>query len=482
MNIFLVHKHVLILPYLINTFPFSHPLSRPFIMSQLNPQTSDTLQFQNANTLTVVGSRQQDLGAMITLDLFLSTMRPFPLAVLNRDGAISTFLAIPLYFTQPYVNSAGQTRIVWIVVNTNSNITVNPNTQQAVARNSTAGIAQMFLERSINGVKNPFNCLTLEDSTMRSILVPADPTDGTMQVKLETMFNAYKSAIDALLSKKQQLSEADYKKALNTTNEKYFGTLNQAVTEGKLINVTAFMIREKLSASLKIHPTSANANNPYMNWQVMGKTFNISHCPIVNTFTGVVTVNGNEAPEGTDLTIGRRALENSKLFETCRMATVTDGYGNTTQIMLRVQDLPYMQVAEENTRSVIFEDLTEDPKVLYISGTVGAYIAQQGSNAMTTGNNLYTVVVDRYEVANQKISNIMSAQMSTAVDGIGDLGDMDFGDILGVGNNVSSDAPIVSQEIFTQQSMARNHQNNEPSKSGDNGTNQPTQEADSSLV
>jgi hypothetical protein len=97
--------------------------------------------------------------------------------------------------------------------------------------------------------------------------------------------------------------------------------------------------------------------------------------------------------------LGRISVDKgeNKRYMTSVMGTAKDTYGNPTEILLSVVDLPYTSNRQNSrTRSEVFEGVTEQPTHMFVSGALKVYIASQGTNSLQNGFNMMGVQIEQY--------------------------------------------------------------------------------------
>lgn len=369
-------------------------------------QSYDSIEFATGNDATIKTSRNSDQGVSATLTAFRHNSPVVQrIAILNAQGTLSNYICVPMFSLNPYANGVNSIRTIWVAVNANKNLSTTGNGQQ-VYRNSAAGLMEMFLTKTIDGISNPYNALILANAKMRTALIPAELAKGASASN--QIYDALVSNVNTITAK--QKDETLKAEAIKLEYKKYQEALKKCVDAGQLAP-SQILIAEEIHPVMALNPSMAAANNPFCNFKTIGSKFGVTYAPNINHCSGFVTTTTDNAPEASELEIGRRTLDKgaNPRCETSVMANVTDGYGNIANVLVRVQDPAYATKEGSTTRSEIFEELTENPIHMFVQGSLNAFVAETGKQGATNGQSLFGITIDSYTLHTPPISSQLHA-------------------------------------------------------------------------
>lgn len=360
----------------------------------------DSIEFSTGNDATIKTARTTDQGLTGFVVAYRhNSQAATKIALLNSQGTLSTYLCIPMLSVNPYANGVNSARTVWVAVNANKNLSTT-GAGQSVYRNSAAGMMEMFLTKTIQGISNPYNALILGNVKFRNALIPSNVANSEVGNQLYATLTAN---VEMIQSKQKDATLAA--EAIKTVYKQYQAALKSAVEAGKL-SQSQIMIAEDIHPVAAFNQSMNAAHNPFCNFKAMAQQFGFTYAPSVNSVSGFLTTTTENAPEASELEVGRRALDkgSNPRFETSVMANATDGYGNTASMLVRVQDVAYQIKDGQTPRSQIFEELTENPTHMFVQGTLDTFVAEAGKQGATHGQALFGVTIDNYTLHTPPIS------------------------------------------------------------------------------
>lgn len=368
----------------------------------------DSIEFSTGNDATIKTGRNPDQGMNATLIAFRHNSKAVHrLALLNQQGTLSSYICIPMFLINPVANGVNNIRTIWVAVNANKNLSTTGAGQQ-VYRNSAAGLMEMFLTSTWNGISNPFNGLVISNAKVRHALIPADLTKSG---SVDKIYEALVANVNLITEK--QKDESLRAAAIKVEYKKYQETLKKGIEAGHLAP-SQILIAEDIHPVFGLNASMSSANNPFCNFKAIAQKFGVTYAPTVNHCSGFITTSTENAPEASNLEVGRRPLDKgaNPRCETSVMASATDGYGNSTEILVRVQDPAYKIKDGQTPRSQIFEELTETPTHMFVQGNLNAFVAETGKQGATHGQSLFGVTIDSYTLHTPPMSTQMHSNMS----------------------------------------------------------------------
>ena len=345
----------------------------------------------------VVQQQGSNVPNQLSIDLTVyrsnNTKNYQKVAILNSQGNISVFTVVPMLLIDPYSKGINQQRTVWVAVNNNKGESVDAN-NNTVYRNNAGQMMELFLTPALNKISNPYNALILQKGHIREMLLQTIHDEDNSMNK---MFQVFMNAVEKL-KEIHKNDEETLKEEIAKVYKTYQNAQEAAYNKGRL-HVSQVIICETILPVFAMNPSMQSSTNPWLNFKSLGEKYGFSHCPTINHVSGHVTTTKQQAPVSTGLEIGRISIDKgeNKRYMTSVMGTAKDTYGNPTEVLLSVVDLPYTSNRQNvRTRSEVFESVVEQPTHMFVSGALKVFIASQGSNALQNGFNLMGVQVDQY--------------------------------------------------------------------------------------
>ena len=308
-------------------------------------------------------TRNVSNGLKVSVQLFRTNTQTHQIAILNSKGKLSTFKLIKMVQNDAY--SSISNRPVWLAVNSNNAVTERASDGMKLHRNSNCGVVDLFLTPMLREkYANPYNCLLVNSANIRTALVPTDNPDPQVAAMFAYLVEKA-TAIEAA-----DTDEDGKTKALKDLFGKYQANLKKFVAAGALApSQVLFADDNSVSPVIGMNNTK-RSSNPWFDFESLAKTFKFSNLPTQNSVSGFVSTTLEE-PD-VDLEVGTRNLSNTRK-ETSRVATVTDGYGNSSNVIVRVQDLAYEVGEKVRKRSAVFEELTQEAGYFYVHGSLNTF-------------------------------------------------------------------------------------------------------------
>lgn len=342
------------------------------------PSLNQTVDFQNSDHGSehyINAPRTANGSLNISVQLMRTHLETHHIIVLTAKNTLTVFKAIKMIQNDPY--SQVPNRPVWLAVNTNNPLTELSNGRK-VYRNSNAGVLNMFLTDKLEKTPNPYNALLVNSGTLRYALAPTDKDDPRASALFNTVMMKYKEIQSMLVgdSQKEEATKelfAQYQKGL------------KRLYDAKVLAITPMIFAGDNSLSPAIMLTNTKkSNNPFFDFETVAKTFELTNLPVQNSVTGFIATTLDE-PEDDTIEVGQRKLSDSR-NEFVRMATIGDGYGNTSSVAVSMRDLGYTVSEKTRKRSEVFEELTETGQYMYIDGQLNMY-----GNSVSIQLNSYTL-------------------------------------------------------------------------------------------
>lgn len=405
-----------------------------------------TLNHFNTLNLTtknnVVQQQGNNVPNQLSVDLALfrsnNTKNYQNIAILNSQGNVSVFTVVPMLMIDPYSKGINQQRTVWIAVNNNKGESVDAN-NNTVYRNNAGQMMELFLTPALNKISNPYNSLIIQKGHVREMLLQNIHDEENIMNK---MFKIFMQGVDKL-KEIHKNNEDELKEEIAKLYKKYQSSQESAYNKGHL-HVSQVIICETILPVFAMNPSMQASTNPWLNFKTLGEKFGFSHCPSINHVSGHVTTTKQQAPVSTGLELGRISVDKgeNKRYMTSVMGTAKDTYGNPTEILLSVVDLPYTSNRQNSrTRSEVFEGVTEQPTHMFVSGALKVYIASQGTNSLQNGFNMMGVQIEQYTQHQMNSNN-----MDLTANSIESMSLEDFDSIL---NSVVSSEEVMEAKEST---------------------------------
>ena len=328
------------------------------------------------------------------------------LTILNTQGKLSTYTLMPLLKFDPYATGANAVRTIWIGVSENRNQSLTAR-QEQVYRNTAIGMVELFNTPKLGGQSNPYNALVITNAELRDVHLPS-----SLLAEENQKFN---NAFDALMKRCAEIEatisdETVAAEQIKKVYDQYLAFKAAHITNGTLTRSQILLTEEVL-------PVAAlnqfmNSSNPFLNFASICAQYKVSYAPTVNSVNGFITTTQDAAPEGSDLNLGRRNLDQGKnpRSETSVMATATDQFGSPSQVIARVIDPAYaMRNPEQATRSEIFEEIISKPSALFVQGSLNAFVAKTGSKGLINGTVVFGVNIENYTQQQQVLNPHLNA-------------------------------------------------------------------------
>lgn len=422
---------------------------------------TNTLDNATNGTATVQAARRGlPTGLLATIVGFRhSTAMSEQIVIMRKDGTLASFTAIPLHVIDPYSNTLNAQRTVWVAVNNNSNLSTTGAGDQ-VFRNTAAGMIKLFQTPKLvtgsgdtaKSYINPYNALMVQNAEIQQALLPRIDKGNA---KSQAMYNLFMKQVDAILATQEQ-DENIAKESLKELYTKYQAFRNKLHEEGEL-EVSQLLVSDTVMPMFAPTPVMTHSSNPFVDFQSLAKTFDFTYAPNINTVFGMIRTNTNEAPQESGMNTGRRAIDKG---QNTRFATATMAVNdNGAEVLATVLDLPYNNSKGnkvENTRSVVFERVTEKPTEMFVQGTLKPLVAVAGNGSGLNGHTLFNIEIETY-VQHESLNSGMSlyaTSIATALDEDFEA-QFDFSQSLNdIESKQTKTEPVLSQEQTNQTAEA----------------------------
>ena len=415
----------------------------------INP--ANTLDNATNSTATVQAARRGlPTGLLVTILGFRhSSAMNEQIVIMRKDGTLASFTAIPLHVIDPYSNTLNAQRTIWVAVNNNSNLSTTGAGDQ-VFRNTAAGMIKLFLTPKIDKSINPYNALMVQNAEIQQALLPRIDKGNA---KSQAMYNLFMKQVNAILETQEQ-DENIAKESLKELYTKYQAFRNKLYEEGEL-EVSQLLVTDTVMPMFAPTPVMSHSSNPFVDFQSLAKAFDFTYAPNINTVFGMIRTNTNEAPAESGMNTGRRAIDKG---QNTRFATATMAVNdNGAEVLATILDLPYNSSKSnkvENTRSVVFERVTEKPTEMFVQGTLKPLVAVAGNGSGLNGHSLFNIEVETY-VQHESLNSGMSLYATSIAAALDDdfASQFDFSQSLD-DIQAAKTEPVFSQEQSNQTAPA----------------------------
>lgn len=412
---------------------------------------ANTLDNATNSTATVQAARRSlPTGLLVTILGFRhSSAMSEQIVIMRKDGTLASFTAIPLHVIDPYSNTLNAQRTIWVAVNNNSNLSTTGAGDQ-VFRNTAAGMIKLFLTPKIDKAINPYNALMVQNAEIQQALLPRIDKGNA---KSQAMYNLFMKQVNAILEAQDQ-DENIAKESLKELYTKYQAFRNKLHEEGEL-EVSQLLVTDTVMPVFAPTPVMSHSSNAFVDFQSLAKSFDFTYAPNINTVFGMIRTNTNEAPEESGMNTGRRAIDKG---QNTRFATSTMAMNdNGAEVLATVLDLPYNNSKGnkvENTRSVVFERVTEKPTEMFVQGTLKPLVAVAGNGSGLNGHSLFNIEVETY-VQHESLNSGMSLYATSIAAALDDdfASQFDFSQSLD-DIQAAKTEPVLSQEQSNQPATA----------------------------
>jgi len=412
---------------------------------------ANTLDNATNSTATVQAARRSlPTGLLATIIGFRhSSAMSEQIVIMRKDGTLASFTAIPLHVIDPYSNTLNAQRTIWVAVNNNSNLSTTGAGDQ-VFRNTAAGMIRLFLTPKIDKAINPYNALMVQNAEIQQALLPRIDKGNA---KSQAMYNLFMKQVNAILEAQDQ-DENIAKESLKELYTKYQAFRNKLYEEGEL-EVSQLLVTDTVMPVFAPTPVMSHSSNTFVDFQSLAKTFDFTYAPNINTVFGMIRTNTNEAPAESGMTTGRRAIDKG---QNTRFATSTMAMNdNGAEVLATILDLPYNNSKGnkvENTRSVVFERVTEKPTEMFVQGTLKPLVAVAGNGSGLNGHSLFNIEVETY-VQHESLNSGMSLYATSIAAALDDdfASQFDFSQSLD-DIQAAKTEPVLSQEQSNQPAAA----------------------------
>lgn len=336
---------------------------------------------------------------------------------LSNQNKISWFLAAPLRQHNPRASKANRDSTVYVATNTDP-IEYQTSDNRTAFDNSNKVMFTRFLTKALPKdptlanspmVNNPFNALLLTKAHFRLILVP---TEINCDASVLNEINKPAYTLRAKLKELQAHNIQDAGVVRNKTTEFFVAYQNEmhALHDAGIVSIAQALVAERNSMKPIISMDSNyKSPNPFLNVEtLLNGASEMTFMPVLNKVFGSFETSNADSFPRSDITLGKSALASDpSLFQTSKLAHVTDEYNNVSDVVVRIRDNRLLRGTNNGTsksRVDALESIAARNQTIFGAGTLIPYVFQTGTQGKRNGLNLFTVMLDHYTV-NNTISN-----------------------------------------------------------------------------
>lgn len=409
--------------------------------------------------------RERQPGHSIGLQLFIckgqTRMSRLRMVYLTKDYELMEYHLAPLRIHHSVSNVPSyRNRIMYIQVSMDKKEYLNDDGQRVVNNANPFKFDELMSENktsSATGKVYPnHNNSAIVSGVYRLAPVPAVFADPEIikQYNLcsrDIMAYHAKAVEQAKEGGYELTTSPAYRKLMDTLYKAYQDRMTTLLTAGVLEVAQVLNVADNNLIPALTADSEMEADNPYFNSKLALRE-HISFMPTYNHFSGYIRIDSSATADdiNPDLATGLRPLgrdgDNAELTSTkakrqeaTRLGHVADSFGNQSSILVRRQDVGYVNPRNPNQQGLAetFMNMTSNNDGLFVTGKVLPVVATKDVGGNANGILRSTVVVSDY--TRHRSVSIMSSMDSSL-----DLNGVDL-DKLGLDDGVS----LTGQQDFS---------------------------------